>query len=105
MLYRRASRNAGIPTIQQLASEQIWFMETHIKKNQKKAFFLIWDLDIVQPNDTGHTAKQHLQGACKQGRSGISPSWMKVDSADCSSPPQSSALPGQLELTWSLHFF
>lgn len=76
-----------------------------LKKNQKKAFFLIWDLDIVQPNDTGHTAKQHLQGACKQGKSGISPSWMKVDSADCSSPPQSSALPGQLQLTWSLHFF
>lgn len=75
----------------------------HTLKKKKKAFFLVWDLDIVQPNYTGHTAKQHLQGAFKQGKSGISPSWMKVDSVDCSSPPQSSALPVPADLV--LTFF
>lgn len=55
----------------------------------------------MQPNDTGHTAKQHLQGACKQGKSGISPSRMKVDSVYCSSPLQSSALPAPAYLVFT----
>lgn len=92
-----------MPTVQQLASEKIWFIETHINKEKKRAFFLIWDLDIMQPNDAVHKAKQHLQGACKQGKSDISPRRMKVDSMDCSSPPQSSALPAPADLV--LTFF
>lgn len=80
---------------------KIWFIETHInqKKKKKKVFFLIWDFDTMQPNDIGHTAKQQLQG-CKQGKS---LSRMKVDSVDCSSPPQSLALPAPADLV--LTFF